>query len=221
MDRFFTSAFVDGAAVPTAGACPVQLLLLGGAGVATKPALHAFVGRGIHASSFLRGAQDDLLAAAVGLWGGTQAGAANAAPDGFDGLLAQAAFEFEPARAPAVSLLVRGCKNREGQSGLEHRHHLYSAARGLCVFGRDSGLVQPLRAGVGVVDQFGVGFLPGGFGTGLGTAAPGDLQHRPGSAVYQRTVSGAAAGGPGELEHGWARAGVRQYLRGAAVAQRE
>ncbi len=48
--------------------------------------------------------------------------------------------------------------------------------------------------------------------------ATGDFQHRSRGAIHQRALPGAAVGGPGAAEHGRTRAGLRQHLRGAVVA---
>jgi putative transposase len=49
----------------------------------------------------------------------------------------------------------------------------------------------------------------------------GDLQQRPGSAVHEPGVHGAAVGGGSADQHGWARPSAGQRVRGAAVAECE
>src|SRR6266487_6240436 len=131
MDRSKTPGLSGGAAVWAAGPGAVQLLLPAPTGVSGELKIHAPAGRRIHAASILRRAQNDRLVARARLCCRTQTSAAVAANDGLDGDLCQAAFEPEWVGAPAFSLSVRGRENPAGQPGLERRHYLYSAARGL------------------------------------------------------------------------------------------
>ena len=98
----------------------------------------------------------------------------------------------------------------------------YIRLRGGFVFsGRGHRLVQPLRAGLGAVDH---AWKP--TSVWRSWSEPWRIQ-RPeifntdqGRAIHQRAVPSAAAGGPGALEHGRARPGLRQHLRTApAVAK--
>src|SRR6266542_1468830 len=221
MDRTKTSGLIGGAAVRAAGPGAVQLLLPAPTRVSGELEIHAPAGRRIHATSILRRAQNDRLAARARLCCGTQTSATIAANDGIDGDLCQAAFEPEWIGAPAISISVRGGENPAGQPGLERRHYLYSAARGLCIFGGGVGLVQPVCVGVGAVEQPGGKFLCGGLGTGAGRRTARDIQHGPRCAVYQPAVPSALAQNPNPDQHGWTGSGVRQHLRGTVVAERE
>jgi hypothetical protein len=178
MDPTPPSPVVRAAPMRAAGPGCGQLLLPGGSGVGGEPFLSAIAGRGIYAPSLLRGAQNDGLAALAALRGGAKAGAAAVAGHGFDGGLSQAAFESQPLGTQAVSLFAQGLGHRAAQSSLEHRHHLHSAAGRVCLLGGGPRLVQPLRAGLGVVDQLGSRFLCGRGGAGHGRPATGDPQHR-------------------------------------------
>src|ERR1035437_7777448 len=221
MDPTQTSTLVSAPPMRPAGPGCGQLLLPTGPGVGGEPLLPAIVGRGIYPPSLLWRAQNDGLAAHAAPCGGSQAGAAPAAGHGFDGRLSQAPFELQPIGPQAISLFAEELGHRATQSSLEHRHHLHSAAGRVCLSGGGHRLVQPLRAGLGVVDQFGSRLLRGRAGAGVGHSVPGDLQHRPGGAIHQRAVSGAALGGPGAAEYGRTGAGLRQHLRGAVVAHGE
>src|ERR1019366_2888103 len=221
MDYSQTSSLVGAAAVPTAGPGSGQLLLSSRAGVGGQSALHAIAGSGIYRSSLLRSAEDDGLVATAGACRGAQAGAAPAPCDGADGGVSEAAFEPQSIGLPALSVSVEGPGHRAPQPSLEHRHHLHPAAGWICFLGGDPGLVQPLCARLGTIDYVGSRLLCGGPGASVSDATPGDLQQRPGRAIHQRSVPGTVAGGPSALEHGWARPGIRQYLRGTALAQRQ
>lgn len=58
---------------------------------------------------------------------------------------------------------------------------------------------QPLRSGLGTVDHVGSRFLCGRPRASVSRPAPRDFQHRPGRAIYQRSVPGTIAGGPVRL----------------------
>jgi hypothetical protein len=134
MDQFPPSAVVGAAPMRTLGPGASQLLLCAATGVGAEPALLEDVGRGVHAASLLRSAQDDGVDAATRPWGGSQAGAAFAAGDGIDGGLCQAAFEPKSPVSQAFSVFVEGCDHRAAQPGLEHRHHTYIRLRGGFVY---------------------------------------------------------------------------------------
>src|ERR1017187_5315445 len=104
MDPTPPSSVVRAAPVCIAGPGCGQLLLPRRFGVGGEPFLPAAVGRGIYAPSLLRRAQNDGLAALAALRGGSQAGAAAAAGNGFDGHLSQTAFGSQPAGAQAIPL---------------------------------------------------------------------------------------------------------------------
>src|SRR3974390_406323 len=190
MDSSPTPTVVSASAMRTAGSGCGQLLLPREAGVGGESLLPAIARRGIYPSSLLRRAQDDALAALAAPCSGSQTSASSVAGDGFDGRLSQAAFEPQSSSPQAFSVSAQGRSDRATQPGLEHRHHLYSAAGWVCLSGRGHGLVQPLRAGLGVIAQFGSRLLCGGAGAGVESPAAGDLQHRPGGAIYQSAVSG-------------------------------
>src|SRR5664280_1876013 len=119
MDQSPTSAVVSAAPMRTLGSGAGQLLLCAATGVGAEPVLPEDVGRGVHAASILRSAQDDGVDATTRPWSGSQAGAAVAAGDGIDGGLCQAAFEPKSPVSQAFSVSVEGCDHRATQPGLE------------------------------------------------------------------------------------------------------
>jgi hypothetical protein len=157
MDPTRPSSHLRRPAVPTAGLGPLQLLLSSSTDLGGESALPTFAGRGVYAASFLWRGEADLLAAGSGLRYRAQARATAATRVGLDGGLSQTALELELAGTQTIPLLITGHKYRTPQPSLEHRHHLYSAAKRVCLFGGDPRLVQPLCAGLGALDQFGRG----------------------------------------------------------------
>jgi hypothetical protein len=174
MDPTPPSSIVRAAPMRAAGPGSGQLLLPGRSRVGGEPFLPAIAGRGIYTTPLLRGAQNDGVAALATLCGGSQTGAAAAASHGFDGRLCQTAFESQSLGAQAFPLFTEGFGHRTAQSSLEHRHYLHSAAGRVCLPGGGPRLVQPLRAGLGVVDQLGSRFLCGRGGAGDGHPATGE-----------------------------------------------
>ena len=113
MDPTPTSSAIGAPAMRTAGLDPFQLLLFADFGVGREPGLHAPAGRGVYATSLLRGATDDLVVAGTGLRRGAQAGAPLTAFDGLDGYLSQTAFESQPIRE---SLFYESCPISKGRN---------------------------------------------------------------------------------------------------------
>ena len=68
--------------------------------------------------------------------------------------------------------LLRDVAIERAEPGLEHGHHVCSAAEWLHVPDGGHRLVQPLRAVLAVVEHAGRGVLPGGAGGGLGHGCP-------------------------------------------------
>src|SRR3954453_5755773 len=137
MDHSSTSTDLSAAAVRAVGPGPIQLLLSSAAGILGEPVLHAMAGPGIHRTTVLRRGEDDGRIAEPGPSGGAQTSAAVAPGNGIDGGLRQTSIESQSIGAQALSLSVKGRGHRAPQSGLEHRYHLHSLARRVCLLGCD------------------------------------------------------------------------------------
>jgi len=157
------------------------------------------------------GAQDDLLAAGPGPRGGTQTGAAPAAPDGLDGRVSQAPLELEFAGHRRFPYLLKGVAiTRPNQVwSTDITYIRYAAASSIlsAILDWYSRTCWP-----GTCPSAGDRGVCGRAGAGLARPAAGDLQHRSGVQFHQRAVPSAAPGRPGACEHGRAWAGVRQHL---------
>src|SRR5262249_17400914 len=85
----------------------------------------------------------------------------------------------------------------------------------------DSGLVQPVRTGVGSVNYAGYELLFVSTGLGTKKRQAGDLQLRPGRAIHQRGFHGATPARRNSNQHGWAGPSAGQCVRGTVVADGE
>src|SRR5205809_764832 len=103
----------------------------------------------------------------------------------------------------------------------EHRYHLYPNAEWIRVSGRHSGLVQPLRCGLGSLDHAGHQLLPVNARPGSGESEARDLQFRSRLPVHQCRVYSALGGCPRSDQHGWTWPRAGQHFHRAVVAYRQ
>src|SRR6476646_3501294 len=190
MDRTEPSRAEHSAAVPAAGAEPIELVPHAGGRVGGELGADANDRRAVLTDAVLRLAEHDVLADAARLRGQSQAGAALDADHGAGSDLSAA--EHDPAKPGAQDLPVftAGCGDSASQPGLEYGHHLHSVGPRLRLPDCSLGLVQPIRAVVGVVAHARWGILPGGAGASTRGGLAGDLQHGPGLAVHQPGLHG-------------------------------
>jgi len=153
--------------------------------------------------------------------GQRETGSAVDAGDETAGGLAGTAHQSGSSTASGLSVFAAGYKDRGAESGVVFGHHVRSYAAGFSVSGGSDGLVQPVRAGLGVVQHVGGAVLRGGVAAGVGDRAAADLQHRPRSTVYQRRVHRKTYGCRDTDQHGWSGSGIGQRDGGATMAQRE
>ena len=92
----------------------------------------------------------------------SQTRAAADAGDGLGGDLSEAADDAAGRRTQDLPVFTAECGDHAARPGVVQRHHVRAAAARLFVPGGGDGLVQPLRAGVAVVEHAGRKFLRGG-----------------------------------------------------------
>ena len=169
-------------------------------------------------AAVLRIAADDGLAGGLWLVCQREAGGAADASDGHPLHLARAAHKPSSPCPCKIPLLAAGPCYPGSESGLVRGHHVPSPASGVSVScGRD-GLVQPVCAGLGAVQFDGNGILPSGVESGADPGKAGDIEHRPGLPVHQRTIHGAAEGRRGADQHGRPGPCAGQRVHRAALA---
>ena len=120
-----------------------------------------------------------------------------------------------------LSLPPERLGHHAAQSSLGYGYHLPPTSPWIPVFGGDSGLVQPLRRGVGIIQHAGYRLLPVGVGPGAGTSDARNLQFRSRSAIHQPRFHDSTRERGHHHQHGrpWTCAG--QHLYRAALANRE
>ncbi len=101
------------------------------------------------------------------------------------------------------------------------RHYVYPDAISVYVSGGGDGLVESLRAGVGVIQHDGSGVLHSGLGAGTGPRRhrAADQQHRSRRAVHQSWIHRGRAVGRRGSEHGRTQALDGQPVHRAVVAR--
>src|SRR6266705_1131542 len=132
-----------------AGAGPVELVLPAGGRVGRDAGAAPAAGRAIHPDTVLRRAADDGLAAEPGACRQPEAGAALAPAARGRGDLPEASDEHPSARPPDLPVPAAWRPDHPCRPGVEHRHYLHPPGARLDLSGRDPGLVQPLRPGLG------------------------------------------------------------------------
>ena len=127
---------------------------------------------------------------------------------GLEAIYPQAAHHAARRRTQDLPVFTAECGDHAAQPGVGQRHHVHSAAAGLLVPGGGDGLVQPLRAGVAVVEHAGGKFLRRGVGGG----ACDMVGRRSSTAIKAR--SSRAPRSP----RGWSRRGVAISMDGRGRA---
>src|SRR4029077_20109533 len=101
---------------------------------------------------------------------------ATAAIDGPGSYLCKAEVVGSSTRTSHLPLSTAGFGDREAECVLGDRHNVRPLETRIRVPGRDHGLVQPLRAGVGSIDHHGNELLPDRIGLGIEKGEAGNLQ---------------------------------------------
>src|SRR5437879_5335297 len=159
------------------------MVLRAGGGVGREFSVDAADRRAVLADTVLRQPSDGGMVAGPRSGSESQACPAADADDEAGGHLPEAADDDRGSGAPDLSVSAAERNGDATEPGVERGYHVCALTLGVFVLDGDSGLVQPLRAGVAVVEQSGRGLLRGGVGRGVALWSAGDFQHRPGGAV--------------------------------------
>ena len=221
MDRDRTQSAIDRGTMRVGWVGALDVLLRAGGRERRESQVDAGNRRALPQAAVLRLAADDRLAFRAGVGGQREACGAVDAGDGVGGKCSGAAHQPQASRAPGLPVFTAGSQSPATQSGVVLGHHLRADAAGISVSGGGNGLVQSIRAGLGVVQHVGGFVLRRGAHAGAGDRLPGDLQHRPGGAVYQREVYRDTPGCRNTDQHGRPGSGAGQRDGGAVVAQCE
>src|SRR6266566_2647625 len=188
-----------------AGTEPERVLLRAVRGDGRESGVDATTGSTAFGPSGIWESAFDGAVARPGAGGQSQAGGPLVGVDGDRSDLPQGLEQPTWGRPPDLPVFVEGTGDQRTGPGVVQRHHVYPGTAGIFVFGGGDGLVESLRAGLGVEQQSGQCVLHSGLGESAGRRQPGsvDLQHRPGGAIHQRAVFRGGGIGRGGGEHGW------------------
>jgi hypothetical protein len=200
---------------------PLGVLLHSARRIRREPGTDAPSGRRIHEASVFRSSTDASVSCQKRLQSQSQAGKTAAQKHGIGSYLCKTAALKTGARTSDLSLSFTQPADRTPQSSMGHRYNIYPVATGLCVSDSDHGLVQPLRAFLGIVGQPGRKLLYYGAAMGIKNSKAGDLQHGPGIAVHQRHIHESSSGSSDPNKHGWPRPSSGQHLRRTPVENSE
>jgi transposase len=174
--------------------------------------------RAVHANAVLWRDQDDRLAGQKRSCGQREARTTTAAADGTGSHLREAEAVRSRAGTSDLSIPAAGFSDREAERVLGDRHHVHPIEARFRVPGCGYGLVQPLRAVLGSIDQYGNQFLSDGIGLGFEEGQAGNLQLRSRSAVHQSGIHRPFIGARNRDQHGRQRPVVGQRFYRTAVA---
>ena len=218
MDRPETDRLIGESAVCISRAGTVLLLLRAWqSGKLRERGVDASDRPTLSAAAVLRVAAHDRLAGRIWLAGQRKAGGADDAGYGTAIRVAEAVYKPTPSGKPGLPIPVARVGHPGSEARLVCRYHLYSAARRASVSGRRDGLVQPVCAGLGVIQLDGIGVLHPGAESCVGTWHTGDIQHRSGRSVQQHGLYGPAEGRWRGDQHGWPGPGLGQRVHRAPL----
>jgi hypothetical protein len=186
-----------------------------------EPGIDAGDRSDISEEAVLRISPDNGRASVVGVCGQSQAGEASDASDGHSGGNTGPSYEQGASIACRISVPSQRTSDHYSEPGMVCGHNIYTDAARFSVFGCDHGLVQPVRAGMGVVQQSVGEILCRCAGAHTVAGQSGNFQYGPGKPVYKRCLYESPEGGRGTYQHGrpWSCDG--QYIYRTAVVERE
>jgi len=188
VDRRWTFGIEHRTAVPVNGAVAIGVVLRTARRGRTESRTDAALGRAVHEDSLLRRHQNDRCALEARLHRQSETSPATTATDGTRSDLSKTEPVSTCAWSSNLSLPAAQRCHHAPQSGVVQRHHVYPAAGWLHLPRRRHGLVQSVRAQLGNIDESRCGILLLGAGSSVASGFAGNLQHRPGIAIYQRGV---------------------------------
>jgi hypothetical protein len=188
VDRCWTFGTEHYTTVPFDGAVVGRLVLRTARRERTESQTDAALGRAVHADAFLRGHQNDRCAVEARLHRQSETSPATTATDGTRSDLSKTEPISACARSSHLSIPAAQRGHHATESCLVHRHHVYPAASWLHLSRCRHGLVQSIRAELGNIAESRGGILLLGAGSRAVSRFSGNLQHRPGIAIYQRGV---------------------------------
>ena len=174
-------------------------------------------GRAVHAYTFLRRSEDDGCTHEARLCRQSETSPATTATDGAGSDLSKTESVGPCTKPSHLSIPAAPRRHHTPESSVVERHHVYPTARRFHLSRRGHGLVQPLRAELGNIDEPGCRVLLLGPRPSAASGASRNLQHRPGSAIHERGIHQQTRSRRHRDQHGWARPGIGQRFCRTAV----
>ena len=218
MDRNGRFGFIAGSAVSSGRSGAVELLLRSGRGKPGKLGDNATDRQDISGASVLRIAAHDRRVTGAGMAGKREAGGALDAINEHSSDGAGTAYQPSASGTSNLSLFIERQGDRISGRGLVLGHYISAYEARIFISGGSYGLVQPVCSGLGTVELAGDGVLCAGLKAGVTTCQAGNLQHRSGRTIYERSIYRPVEECRGTDQHGRRRTGAGQYLCGTALA---
>lgn len=208
-------------AMRTAGDQPQRLLLRTLSGKCGEPAFDEADRRAAFAASDVWASAPDSSVATGRCSDQPKAGGTVDEGHGHRGHLSQAGHKPGSAGTRDLPVFIEEQVHYGSRPGMVRGHHLHPHEARVHVSDGGDGLVEPVRAGVGVEQHAGGGVLRAGMadGAGPGKSTAAHLQHGPGSAVHLRRLCRGGGASRGAGEHGRSRAVDGQPFYRTAVAE--
>ena len=188
MDRCWAFGTEHYTAVRVDGAVTCRLVLRTAWRERPESRTDAALGRAVHENSLFRRHQNDRCALEARLHRQSETSPATTTTDGTRGDLSKTEPVSACTWSSNLSLPASSRCHHAPQSGVVQRHHVYPAAGWLHLPRSRHGLVQSVRAQLGSIHESRCWFLLLGAGSRVASGFAGNLQHRPGIAIYQRGV---------------------------------
>lgn len=213
MDRRLPYGINSSSSVQALGCSTLKLLLQKRAHQNIRTAADAPCRRNLYGTAFFGIAQNHPGIEKRGPQGQSQTCPADHAAVRAEQQSARAEYLKIASRTHQVSLPARWRCFIGASGSLEHRHHVYPAAKWVCVPRCGDRLVQPPGAVLSTFEQPGDKLLPRSVRRGHRTlrAAP-NFQYRSRSAIYLKRVRASSSEPKHSLQHGWAWACTGQCV---------
>lgn len=213
MDTRITNSTFDCGSMPSHWVASIKLLLQAGLANRLRSANHESCGRDLYGKTFLRLSKDHTQASKRGTQHQSQTDSKDHA--GARALRKSTRPQHFKISSGACQIPISAKKLGDlwSLTGLEHRYHVYSSRKRVCLPSCCNGLVQSAGALAPAIEQLGNGFLLGSIRRGDYYLRPaGDLQYRSRSAVHLRRICECGARQKYSVQHGRKREGARQHF---------
>jgi len=218
MDRCGTSGSLDIPAMPSRGACTIDVLLHADRkGKRGESPGHEENRRDVPGEALLWISSYHQVVKGRGVEGKREADRSIDAADGATGSSPWAAYQQASSRASDLSIPSTRSQDRPARTGMVCRHHVCAHETGVSVPCSNHGLVQPVRIVVGIIEFHGHCFLRDCTGKSARERNPWHLQYRPRISIYERGVYRLPKGCGDSYQHGRTRTCDRQHLHRKAV----